>query len=158
MWPCYKMDFISFQLNLMAKEYGFLFDFISAIDQKDRDKLKLNDLKFSTDLNSLPYAVPILHLQFHLHHKLIQSHFTTLKLLNDIELASTCSLGELKKLQTISPLELIASVNLLCKYILEAMFTLFSKLGSTEENFNDNLKKFNTIYMKLVSNTKCIMV
>lgn len=155
MWQCYKLDFIYFQLKIYSKEHGFLFDFMSAIEKKDRDRLKLEKEEFESLINSnyLLYAIPTLHFQFHLHHKLIQSHSTILELLNEIELKSTYDPSQWR-LKAATPVDLLtgAKSNSLCHYVLEVTFNFFLKMGSIREKFNRYVPEFQSIYTKMVSN------
>lgn len=154
MWPYYKLDFIYFQLKIDSKEHGFLFDFMSAIEQKDRDKLRLKREEFESliDSNYLPYAIPTLHFQFHLHHKFIQSHSTILELLNEIELKSTYDPNKWKGLKAATPVDLLTNEksDLLCQYILDVTFSFFLEMGRNRERFNSCVLEFNSIYMKMV--------
>lgn len=149
MWPSYKLDFIYLQLKINPKEHGFLFNFISAIELKSHDKIKLEDEEMQSflDSNFFSCAISTLHFQFHLHHKLIQSHSTTLELLNEMELKSSNLQAE------ITPIDLLISAKpkLLCQIKMDLTFRFFMELGKNRESFYCNVQAFNTIFEKMVS-------
>ena len=146
MWNNYLHDFVYSKLNIHIKQPSFLFDLILAIKEEGDRKSK------STRASDVPYAIAMLHFQFHVKHRMIKTHSSKLILLNEIDMHSEYDSNMWKDLEARTPIDIISNSDsvMLCQYVLNMMYKLFIK--SEEDNFCTHIGLWNEIYITMVSN------